>query len=61
MLLQFVETELLPAVALSPDEFWPGLEAIIRDLSPVNRALLEKREELQAQIDEWHVARRASG
>jgi len=57
-LAQFVESELLPAIGLGPDEFWLGLEAIIDDLSPVNRALLEKRDEFQRQIDEWHVARR---
>jgi len=58
VLAQFVESELLPAIGLDPGEFWRGLEAIIEDLSPVNRALLEKRDEFQRQIDEWHVARR---
>jgi malate synthase len=55
---QFVENDLLPAIGVSPDDFWPGLESIINDLTPVNRALLEKRAEIQTQIDEWHIARR---
>jgi malate synthase len=55
---QFVEDELLPAIGVSPEVFWPGLESIINDLTPVNRALLEKRGEIQGQIDDWHIARR---
>ena len=55
---QFVEGDLLPALGISPEDFWPGLESIINDLTPVNRALLEKRDEIQRQIDRWHIARR---
>jgi len=55
---QFVEGDLLPAIGISPEDFWPGLESIINDLTPVNRALLEKRDEIQRQIDRWHIARR---
>ncbi|MDJ0711099.1 MAG: malate synthase G [Woeseiaceae bacterium] len=55
---QFVEDELLPALGLGPAEFWAGLEAIINDLTPVNRALLDKRDQIQQQIDEWHLQRR---
>jgi malate synthase len=39
---QFVENDLLPTIGVSPDDFWLGLESIINDLTPVNRALLEK-------------------
>jgi malate synthase len=55
---QFVETELLPAIGVSADDFWVGLESIIRDLTPLNRALLEKRAEIQQAINAWHTARR---
>ncbi|MDH3621507.1 MAG: malate synthase G, partial [Gammaproteobacteria bacterium] len=55
---QFVEDELLPAIGIDSDMFWPDLESIITDLTPLNRALLEKRDEIQHAIDEWHVARR---
>ena len=55
---QFVEDNLLPAIGISPEDFWPGLESIINDLTPVNRALLAKRDEIQRQIDRWHIARR---
>src|SRR5208282_6078811 len=31
---------------------------LVRDLAPRNRALLEKRDEMQAAIDAWHRAQR---
>jgi malate synthase len=55
---QFIDIELLPAIGIGPEIFWPGLEAIIDDLGPANRALLEQRSEIQQRLDAWHVARR---
>jgi len=55
--LAFVEDELLPAVGIESSAFWQGLESLIDDLTPTNRALLATRDDLQAQIDEWHKAR----
>ncbi|MEM1090496.1 MAG: malate synthase G [Pseudomonadota bacterium] len=51
---QFVETELLADLPLSADEFWSGLDRIIHELTPVNRQLLEKREALQQQLNDYH-------
>ncbi len=53
----FVETELLPAIGLDSKVFWRGVEAIITDLTPVNRSLLKNRDKLQAKLDKWHKAR----
>ena len=55
---QFVEHDLLPVIGMSPADFWAGLESIVADLTPLNRALLEKRAALQQAINEWHLARR---
>ena len=57
-LYDFVNGEVLPGTGVSPEKFWEGFDAIVRDLAPKNRALLEKRDQLQAAIDEWHRARR---
>ena len=55
---QFIEDELLPAIGMRPDEFWAGLESIITDLTPLNEALLAKRDQIQKQIDDYHLARK---
>ena len=54
----FVETELTPDSGVSAAEFWAALESIHTDLAPRNAALLARRDELQARIDEWHTAHR---
>ncbi|WP_440056364.1 malate synthase G (plasmid) [Pseudoalteromonas sp. T1lg65] len=53
-LAQFVETSLLPGTGLAIDDFWQGVAKIYQDLTPVNQALLSKRDELQLQIDAYH-------
>ncbi len=56
-LAAFVEQQALPGTGIEPARFWSGLAALARDLAPRNRALLARRDELQAQIDAWHKAR----
>ena len=56
-LYRFIMDEALPGSGVDPVAFWTGLSAIIHDLAPVNRALLAKRDDLQAQLDAWHQAR----
>jgi len=54
---RFVEDELLPSIDYDSSIFWQDLEALIHDLTPVNRELLKIRDDLQAQIDAWHLQR----
>jgi len=58
-LASFVEDRALPGTGIAPDAFWAGLSALLHDLGPENRALLARREDLQAKIDAWHIAHRA--
>jgi len=53
-LFDLVVEEIIPDTNIDPDAFWQSLSEIVRDLGPENKALLEKRDELQAQIDAWH-------
>ena len=55
---RFIETEALPGTGVEPAAFWSGFAALFRDLAPVNKRLLDRREALQAKIDGWHIARR---
>ena len=55
-LADFVNQQLLPGTGISEQHFWQGFAEIIDDLSPLNRALLVKREDLQHQIDSYHLA-----
>ena len=54
-LASFVESAALPETGVSPEVFWSGFAALLADLTPKNRALLEKRSDLQSQIDAWHL------
>ena len=58
VLFDFVNNEAIPGTGLSAEKFWAGAEKIINDLAPKNKALLSKRDTLQAQIDAWHQARK---
>ena len=57
-LYDLVCDEIIPGTVVNPDRFWAALAGIVADLEPKNRALLNKRDQLQAHIDEWHLANR---
>ena len=50
----FLEIEVLPATSIEPALFWEGFSKLIEKFSPVNKKLLEKRDYLQDQINDWH-------
>lgn len=54
VLYQFINEEALPGSGLSTEKFWSDFEALVTELTPVNKRLLEKRDQLQAQINAWH-------
>jgi malate synthase len=57
-LLNFLETDALPGTGVSAEQFWKGFDALVHVFGPKNRALLQKRADIQAQIDAWHIKHR---
>ena len=55
-----VRDEIAPGTGIAPAAVWTLLDELVRDLGPRNRALLAKRDDLQAQIDRWLAARRGT-
>ena len=53
-LYKVVNDVVLPESGLSVSRFWSELDAILTEFAPENRRLLEKRDHLQAQIDNYH-------
>ena len=55
-LAAFAEGPALAGTGIAAETLWNGLAAILDRFVPVNRALLAKRDALQAKIDDWHRA-----
>jgi len=56
VLVRFIEDQALPGTGITADAFWAGMADIYARFAPENRALLGRRDALQAKIDAWHVA-----
>jgi malate synthase len=52
----FINQQAMPGTGVQSDAFWQGAEALFSEFVPQNRALLEKREQLQRAIDDYHKA-----
>ena len=57
VLRDFVNDEAIPGSGLTAEAFWAGADRLIHDLADKNRALLARRDQLQAALDGWHRAR----
>ena len=53
-LYDFINSEALQESQVDQKQFWAGFEKIITDLTPKNKELLAKRDELQTKINRWH-------
>ena len=57
-LATFLEEDALKGTGVDLGRYWTGFSALVHDFGPRNAALLQKRENLQAKINAWHIARR---
>jgi malate synthase len=56
-LYDFINDQAIPGTGLEAQDFWSKFDKIANELAPKNRALLAKREDLQAKIDAYHTER----
>ena len=56
----FLRNEVLPGLDIEPDQFWNSFETVLAEFAERNKSLLDKREDIQKQIDDWHLARKGS-
>jgi malate synthase len=54
VLHDLVANEITPGIGISAEAFWQGLGNCLIKMELLDEALLEKRDDLQAQIDNWH-------
>lgn len=53
-LFDFMNSEVIPAAGVTQESFWEGFGRLVAELTPVNRKLLKRRDELQEKINQWH-------
>jgi malate synthase len=56
-LVDFIENQALGGLNVSADAFWAGFSELVHGMGPKNRTLLQKRADIQGQIDVWHTER----
>jgi len=59
-LLSFVNEEAIPGTNINVDNFWSGFSKTVHDLTPINKKLLETRDQVQKKIDEWHLSNKGA-
>jgi len=52
-LFEFINQDVMPETGVDQAQFWQGFENLLSELTPVNQALLQKRDALQTQLDDW--------
>lgn len=53
ILATFIDQQVLPELNIDSDQFWSSFAGVIKDLAPLNKQLLNKRQQLQANLDQW--------
>ena len=53
-LFDFVNNEIIPGTNIKSEEFWNNFGNIVHELAPINKKLIQKREDIQKKIDDWH-------
>ena len=57
-LVTFIESEAIPGTGVDTQKFWQGFAEIVEKLGAKNKTLIQKREDIQSKIDEYHITHR---
>src|SRR6056297_2768935 len=57
-LYKFINAKALPGSGVKQEKFWASFDELISEMAAKNKDLLQKREEIQRAIDEWHKQNR---
>ena len=58
LLLSFINDEAIAGTGVNIKKFWDGFDKTVYELVPANKKLLEKRDQIQKKIDEWHLSKK---
>ena len=53
-LFEFINDEVIPSTNIKIEDFWSKFSKIVHELAPINKSLVQKREDIQKKIDDWH-------
>tara|TARA_A100001011_G_scaffold383561_1_gene454944 strand:+ start:1362 stop:3506 length:2145 start_codon:yes stop_codon:yes gene_type:complete len=59
-LIKFINEEAIPGTNINIDNFWNGFDKAVHELAPINKKLINKRDEIQKKIDEWHLSNKGT-
>ena len=59
-LFKFLNEEAIPGTNINVDKFWEDFDKAVHNLAPINKELLEKRDQIQKKIDEWHLSKKGA-
>ena len=57
-LFEFINNEAIPNTGVKIDDFWNKFSKVVHELTPINKKLIQKRENIQKKIDDWHKSRK---
>ena len=59
-LVNFIDNEAIPGTNIKSEKFWKDFDSVVHKLTLKNKELIQKRENIQKKIDEWHLSKKGS-
>jgi len=57
LLYEFINNDVLPGTGITQELYWKNFSNVANELSPINKSLLKKRDQIQKKINNWHRER----